>query len=202
MRRSPITIPLLRSSPGPKARLRRAFFRAKNHPNRESSQPMPATRLANAPQNLFRLLSPFEPSKPCAFFQPRKGRRTVATGAARRSEASRAQPVVTVAKDLPPRQGWRSHSNARKKPPHSRNIATHARHKCWHSPQKVCVTLCHFKSDSFTRPIRAADGLAANRLTRPEKTSARRPACRTAGTTGPCPVFPQTVPRFRRIPRR
>ena len=32
-----------------------------------------------------------------------------------------------------------------KKPPISCNIATHARHKCWHNFQSPCVTLCHLQ---------------------------------------------------------
>jgi hypothetical protein len=31
------------------------------------------------------------------------------------------------------------------KPPKTRTTPTHARHKCWHSFQRPCVTLCHLR---------------------------------------------------------
>jgi len=136
----------------------------------------------------FHLLSPCQSSKPRAFLQPRMGRRTVATGAARRSEASRAQPVVAVARNHPPRQGWRSYANARKKPLKPRVIPTHARHMRWHNPRRACVTLCHLQNTNpFESPHRSPitcrcfpDGSGAIRSTNSSVTAMPSPMrCRS-----------------------
>ena len=124
----------------------------KNRRKVEPPQHMPDTALTSVPKNFFRLLSPSNlraaaptigPNKACAHahrciaqFEPRMGRRVVATGGARRREASRAQPVVSIKEGFPPRQGRRNHANAPKKSPKTRTAPTHARHAICNRPKR------------------------------------------------------------------
>jgi hypothetical protein len=96
-----------------------------------------------SPSNLLAAAPTISPNKARAHahkciapFEPRMGRRVVATGAASSGNAQPAQPVVSFAEKIPPRQGRRSHSNAPKKPPKTRSAPTRARRASCNRPKR------------------------------------------------------------------